>query len=323
MSEQYALVGDIGGTNARLAVCELSTGEVSNPITYPTSDYDSLELVMRDYCSKFNGKIDFACIAIACPVTDDWVSMTNHHWAFSISEMKHNLGLSELKVINDFTAVAFAIPQLKADERIQIGGKDPVEGKPIAIYGAGTGLGVAQLVNIEGFWHSIPGEGGHVDLAPCTPEEDELIQYLRAIFGRVSAERCLSGQGIENIYQFVASQNPSALPNLEAKQIAQQALDASNQDCVRTLQLFSILMGRFGGNLALTSGAFGGVYIAGGIVPRFIEFFIDSGFREAFEDKGRFVDYLKDIPAYVVTHKELGLVGAGAYLKQSLASSPM
>ncbi len=270
---------------------------------------------------KFNGKIDSACIAIACPVTDDRVSMTNHRWAFSITEMKRNLGLSELKVINDFTAVAFAIPQLKAAERVQIGGKGPIEGKPIAIYGAGTGLGVTQLVNIEGFWHSIPGEGGHVDLAPCTSEEDELIQYLRANFGRVSAERCLSGQGIENIYQFVASKNPSAAPILEAKQIAEQALDASTPECVRTLQLFSILMGRFGGNLALTSGAFGGVYIAGGIVPRFIEFFVDSGFRDAFEDKSRFVDYLKDIPVYVVTHKELGLVGAGAYLKQSLISS--
>lgn len=318
MTETFALVGDIGGTNARLALCELSTGELSSPVTYPTSDYDSLESVMRDYCSQSNEKIDSACIAIACPVTQDQVSMTNHHWAFSITEMKRNLGLSELKVINDFTAVAFAIPQLKAQERVQIGGKDPVEGKPIAIFGAGTGLGVAQLVNIEGFWHSIPGEGGHVDLAPCTSEEDELIQYLRANFGRVSAERCLSGQGIENIYQFVASKNPSALPTLEAKQIAEQALDASNPECVRTLQLFSILMGRFGGNLALTSGAFGGVYIAGGIVPRFIEFFVDSGFRDAFEDKGRFVDYLKDIPVYVVTHKELGLIGASAYLKQSL-----
>ncbi len=320
MTDAFALVGDIGGTNARLAACQLSTGEISSPITYPTSDYDSLESVLRDYCSKFSGKIDTACIAIACPVTDDWVSMTNHHWAFSIAEMQRNLGLSELKVINDFTAVAFAIPQLKATERVQIGGKAPVKGKPIAIYGAGTGLGVAQLVNIDSLWYSIPGEGGHVDLAPCTAEEDELIQYLRNKFGRVSAERCLSGQGIENIYQFVASKNPSSEPTLKAKTIAERALNATNQECVRTLELFSILMGRFGGNLALTSGAFGGVYIAGGIVPRFIDFFVESGFRDAFEDKGRFVDYLKDIPVYVVTQSELGLVGAGAYLKQSLSA---
>lgn len=320
MTEAFALVGDIGGTNARLALYQLSTGEVSNPVTYPTSDYDSLESVMSDYCSKHNGKIESACIAIACPVTDDWVAMTNHHWAFSISEMKSNLGLNELKVINDFTAVSFAIPQLKEQDRVQIGGNGPIEGKPIAIYGAGTGLGVAQLVNAGGLWHSIPGEGGHVDLAPCSSEEDELIQYLRAQFGRVSAERCLSGQGIENIYQFVASKNPVAVATLEAKTIAEQALNAGNPECVRTLQLFSILMGRFGGNLALTSGAFGGVYIAGGIVPRFIEFFVESGFRDAFEDKGRFVDYLKDIPVFVVTHNEPGLIGAGAYLKQALNS---
>ncbi len=318
MSEQWALVGDIGGTNARLALCDLQSGEVSYAQTYSGAEYDSLQAVILDYCAQQSQTLKHACIAIACPITGDWVSMTNHSWEFSIAELKANCGFDTLEVINDFTAVSLAIPVLPEHACVQIGGGEKQAHKPVAVYGAGTGLGVAQLIHGAGMWHSIPGEGGHVDLPTCNAQEDALAVYLRTQFGRVSAERCLSGQGLVNIYQFIVANQGREPEALEPKQITEQALDNSNPDCVAALDLFCTLMGRFGGNLALTTGAFGGVYIAGGIVPRFQDWFANSGFRTAFEEKGRFNTYLQQIPVYLITHNEPGLLGAGTYIRQSL-----
>lgn len=318
MSELLALVGDIGGTNARLALCDLGTGEVSQAQTYSGAEFESLQDVILHYCAQQDGKIEHACIAIACPITGDWVSMTNHSWAFSIAELKANCAFKTLEVINDFTAVSLAIPVLPESACVKIGGGEKQAHKPVAVYGAGTGLGVAQLIHGGGMWHSIPGEGGHVDLPTCNAQEDALAAFLRTQFGRVSAERCLSGQGLVNIYQFIVANQGREPKPFEPKQITEQALDNSDSDCVSALELFCTLMGRFGGNLALTTGAFGGVYIAGGIVPRFKEWFAKSGFRAAFEEKGRFNTYLQQIPVYLITHNEPGLLGAGTYIRQRL-----
>lgn len=189
----YALVGDVGGTNARLALCTVATGEITQAKTYSGLEFDSLEAVIRHYLKACDIEVQDACIAIACPVTEDWVAMTNHSWAFSIKEMKANLGLSHLEVINDFTAVSMAIPMLSPDDVLQFGGGDAQPGKPIAVYGAGTGLGVAHLVQVDRRWVSLPGEGGHVDFAPNSEEEDIILEVLRGEVGHVSAERVLSG----------------------------------------------------------------------------------------------------------------------------------
>lgn len=313
----YALVGDVGGTNARLALCEVETGAISQAKTFSTSDYDSLEAVIRHYLDE-QQDIKHGCIAIACPVTDDWVEMTNHDWAFSTREMKQNLALERLEIINDFTAVSMAIPALSEHEVIQFGGKTPQVGKPIAIYGAGTGLGVSHLVQVDKRWISLPGEGGHVDFAPNSAEESEILEVLRAELGHVSAERVLSGSGLVNLYRAIVKSDQREPENLKPKDVSERALQHSCIDCRRALSLFCVIMGRFGGNLALNLGTFGGVYIAGGIVPRFLEFFKASGFRTAFEDKGRFRDYLVDIPVYMITHDQPGLLGAGAHLRQML-----
>lgn len=145
---KFALVGDVGGTNARLALCDIASGEISRAKTYSGLDYPSLEAVVRVYLDEQAVKVDDGCIAIACPITGDWVAMTNHTWAFSIAEMKKNLGFAHLEIINDFTAVSMAIPMLKAEHLIQFGGAQPAEGKPIAVYGAGTGLGVADRKSV-------------------------------------------------------------------------------------------------------------------------------------------------------------------------------
>ncbi|QTF06520.1 glucokinase [Brenneria izadpanahii] len=315
---QYALVGDVGGTNARLALCALENGEISCNKNYAVSEHDSLEAVIRLFLAEHASlTIKQGCIAIACPIVGDWVAMTNHHWAFSIAEQTRNLNFDRLDIINDFTAVSMAIPALSPDDVLQFGGNQAVAGKPIAIYGAGTGLGVAHLVPVAGKWVSLPGEGGHVDFAPNSEEESLILKILRDEFGHVSAERLLSGSGLVNLYRaIVIADNRTPAP-LTPKDISTKALKNHCVDCRRALSLFCVLLGRFGGNLALTLGTFGGVYIAGGIVPRFLDFFLSSGFRTAFEDKGRFKDYLADIPVYLITHPHPGLLGAGAWLRQA------
>lgn len=263
-------------------------------------------------------KVDDGCIAIACPITGDWVAMTNHTWAFSIAEMKKNLGFAHLEIINDFTAVSMAIPMLKDEHLIQFGGAQPAEGKPIAVYGAGTGLGVAHLVHVDKRWVSLPGEGGHVDFAPNSEEEGIILEELRNELGHVSAERVLSGPGLVNLYRAIVKSDGRLPENLQPKDVTERALADTCIDCRRALSLFCVIMGRFGGNLALTLGTFGGVYIAGGIVPRFLEFFKASGFRGGFEDKGRFKAYVQDIPVYLIVHDNPGLLGSGAHLRQTL-----
>lgn len=315
---KFALVGDVGGTNARLALCEVETGTISHIETFSTSDYASLEAVIRYYLESQKQDVIDGCIAIACPITEDWVEMTNHDWAFSTSKMKANLGFEHLEIINDFTAVSMAIPMLADSDVIQFGGNAAVADKPIAVYGAGTGLGVAHLVHVDKRWVSLPGEGGHVDFAPNSEEEDQILRILRDEMGHVSAERVLSGAGLVNLYRAVVKADKREPENLKPKDVSTRALDDSCIDCRRALSLFCVIMGRFGGNLALTLGTFGGVYIAGGIVPRFLEFFKASGFRAAFEDKGRFKDYVTNIPVYMITHDQPGLLGAGAHLRQTL-----
>ncbi|GKV95198.1 glucokinase [Pectobacterium aroidearum] len=317
----FVLVGDVGGTNTRLALCDAMTGELSQIETYSGQDFPSLEGAVRDYLDSRQVTVQDACIAIACPITGDWVAMTNHTWAFSIAEMKVSLGLRHFEVINDFTAVSMAVPVLGSESLLQFGGGEPVPGKPVAVYGAGTGLGVAHLVHAAGQWISLPGEGGHVDFASNSDEEDNILAVLRQSLGHVSAERLLSGQGLVNIYRAVVLSDNRTPEALEPKDITERAVNNTDVDCRRALSLFCVIMGRFGGNLALNLGTFGGVYIAGGIVPRFLEFFKASGFRAAFEDKGRFKSYMQDIPVYLITHEQPGLMGAGAYLRQVLGNA--
>ncbi|OFC61547.1 glucokinase [Candidatus Erwinia dacicola] len=315
---KYALVGDVGGTNARLALCDVETGAILQAKTFPTTNYASLEAVIHAYLDEQQQDIKHGCIAIACPITEDWVEMTNHNWAFSTSKMKTSLAFKALEIINDFTAVSMAIPMLSPDDVLQFGGEPAVQDKPVAVYGAGTGLGVAHLIHVDKRWVSLSGEGGHVDFAANSDEEDMILEVLRAELGHVSAERILSGGGLVNLYHAIVKSDDREPENLKPRDVSERALNGSCTDCRRALSMFCVCMGRFGGNLALNLGTFGGVYIAGGIVPRFLEFFKASGFRAAFEDKGRFRDYTSHIPVFMITYDQPGLLGAGAHLRQTL-----
>ncbi|WP_392563904.1 glucokinase [Orbus wheelerorum] len=310
------LVADIGGTNARFALYNKATKTLSNIEKYTITDETRLPQLITHYLEQCGVKVERACLAIACPIEGDKIAMTNNHIEFSRSELQSSLCLKQLEVINDFTAVAMSVPALKEQDKCQIGGKEPDMNYPVAIYGAGTGLGVAHLINAANQWLSLPGEGGHVELPMINAHEDQVLSVLRNKFGRVSAERFLSGSGLVNIYQALAEITNQDKKEISPSDIVAQALDKSCQLSLQTLTLFCAFMGRFGGNLALTLNTRGGVYIAGGIVPRFLEFLKQSDFRHNFETKGRMGRLLKTIPVYVITHSDPGLLGAGMYLEQ-------
>ena len=315
----FALVGDVGGTNARMALCNLESGEISSVKTYPTS-YPSLEEVIRQYLKDTGAEVKNSCNAMAGPIKGDEVVMTNASWSFSIKETKEHLGFDQLEIINDFTAVSMAVTQMKPEDLRKVGGGEPESHKPIAVYGPGTGLGVAHLIYTGRKYISVPGEGGHVDFAANSEEEDQILEILRKQFGHVSYERILSGPGLVNLYEAIVFADKRTPERLTPAEVAIRAKQNSDTDCFRALNLFCIILGRFGGDLALTAGAFGGVYIAGGIIPKNLDFFLKSGFRTAFEDKGRFKEYLSKIPVYVIVNDQPGLVGSAAVIRQKLGA---
>ena len=314
------IIADIGGTNMRVAQVD-AQGRIVDTTIYACAEHESLAVVLTDFLTKQQllGKKINACLAIACPVDKDLIVMTNLPWQFSQIQLKAQLQLNELVLINDFTAIAHAIPHLGEDQKVQIGVGDVITNKPISICGAGTGLGVANLIAVDSGWHSLSGEGGHVDFAPVDAQEIAILQFLLKKYSRVSSEQLLSGLGIEQIYQALSFAKNGEVSELPAKEIAEKALSGSCTLCVETLAQFCRILGSFAGNLALTLGSYGGVYIAGGIVPRFIEFFAKSEFRKRFESKGRLSSFNQPIATFVVTEDQPGLLGASAYLSQFMS----
>jgi len=315
------LVADIGGTNIRLAITE--NNNITDIVSYQCANFPGLIDVIRHYLEEkqlIDTSIN-ACLAIACPTDDDLISMTNLPWQFSQKALKEELNLKSLTLINDYTAIAMAIPLLSDTQKVKIGGGNALPKKPIAVCGPGTGLGVANLVNIENRWHCVGGEGGHVDFAPVDDIDIKIIQHLKTTKKRVSYEQLLSGYGLEQIYQALVVINneessPFAAAKLTAKDISSNALNGSCLVCQQALAQFCKVLGSFAGNLALTTGSLGGVYIAGGIVPRFVDYVKESEFRARFETKGRMSHLNKQTPTYIITEEQPGLMGAAAYLNQ-------
>lgn len=317
----FAIVADIGGTNARFSRVNLNSLSLDAVAVYPCAQFATLADALLHYQQQHQlSAIKHVAIAIACPVMGDVISMTNFHWQFSVSAMQQQLGLDALHVINDFTAVAMSLPALTADEKVQIGNGNTVIGKPMAVLGAGTGLGVAHLLPVDGSYIPLPGEGGHVDWAAQNEQEWFIQQTLSSEYGHVSPERLLSGPGLEAIYQALALYQKQTVPTLSAAQISQLALAGESALAIATVEQFFAALGRVAGNLALTLSTFGGVYIAGGIVPKLLPLVADSPFRSCFEAKGRFSEFNRQIATYIVTAQQPGLVGAAVYLKQFLAS---
>ncbi|PKH07450.1 glucokinase [Moritella sp. Urea-trap-13] len=315
-----SVVADVGGTNIRFAVCDLETGALSELKEFACAEFVTLEAALAQYFAALSGEITHLCVGIACPVENDHVVMTNLNWAFSKQALQDKLKLASLHIINDYTAISLAVPFLSAEEKIQIGAGECQTDGVTAVFGPGTGLGVSHIVKAAGKWISLDGEGGHVSFTPNTPEQADILCLLQAQFGHVSAERILSGQGLVNLYKSLCTLSEQEAKFDQPKDVTKAALDGSCDIARKSLAVFCQVMGGFAGNLALNLACTGGVYIAGGIVPRFVDFFQASEFRRCFEDKGRFKDYLAAIPTFLITHDNPGLLGASVYLRQELAS---
>ncbi|MDX2321639.1 MAG: glucokinase [Moritella sp.] len=315
-----SVVADVGGTNIRLAVCDLETGVLSQLNEFACAEFATLEAALIQYCAVLQGEVKHLCIGIACPVENDHVVMTNLSWEFSKQALKDKLKLESLYVINDYTAISLAVPFLAPEDKIQVGGGEGQADAVTAVFGPGTGLGVSHIVKTAGKWVSLDGEGGHVSFTVNTREQADILFLLQKQFGHVSAERILSGQGLVNLYQSLCTLSAQEVKFDQPKNVSKAALDGSCDIARRSLDVFCQVMGGFAGNLALNLACTGGVYIAGGIVPRFADLFQSSEFRRYFEEKGRFKDYLTAIPTFLIMHDNPGLLGASVYLRQELES---
>jgi len=314
------LLGDVGGTNARFGWQANADSGIEHVLVLPCAAHETLEAAIRTYLELKSLPMPRAgALGIANPITGDVIRMTNHHWSFSISEMQRSLGLQQLNVINDFTALALALPSIAKDNLVQVGGTVAEAYAPKALIGAGTGLGVSGLMPTDAndHWVAIAGEGGHVTLAAQTESEYRVIELIRQRYGHVSAERVLSGQGLVDLYLALRQmQKQQPVDVAGAAEITAWALQDKDPLALQSIDMFAGFLGSVTGDLALTLGARGGVYLGGGIVPRWLGWFETSQFRERFEAKGRFKAYLKDIPVWVINAVESpALLGAARSLQ--------
>ena len=316
------LLADIGGTYARFAL-ELGPGEFAQMASLRCADHADFHAAVRAYLGGLSlqdvgAQIAHAAIAIANPVEGDRVRMTNYHWQFSIDEMRQRLGLDTLVVVNDFTALAMALPRLADVDVRQVGGGQARRPSVIGLLGAGTGLGVSGLIPAGEGWIALGTEGGHVNFGPRDEREMDILKFAWKTLDHVSYERLISGAGLELIHRALAARNGVAAEPLLAPAITQRALEDGDALCLETLEVFCGLLGTAAANLAVTLGSLGGIYIGGGIVPRLGEYFDRSPFRKRFEDKGRFHDYVSAIPTFVITAENATFKGASAILENQL-----
>lgn len=317
MMTQPGLIADIGATNARFA---LADGEgIYNEQVLKCGDFPGLREAARAYLDMARPSKPplNASVAIAGPVSGDRFSMTNHPWSFSVRETRDALGLSRFSLMNDFKALALAIPHLAPGDVRQVGGGKILPEAPIGVIGPGTGLGVASLVWDGQRYRAVPGEGGHVTMPARNDREFALFQELiRMKYHHVSAERVCSGKGLVNVYDALRRLDNliADKPTRTPEEISKAGLDGSCALCREALDLMIVFLGRVAGNLALTLGAGGGIYIAGGIVGQLGAFFDESAFRTEFLEKGRFKNYMENIPTFVIQHPFPAFVGLQADL---------
>lgn len=312
------LVADIGATHARLAL-QAASGVFCDAALLNCEDFDGIVPLLRHYLGMHGGvALRHAALAVANPVSGDHVRMTNRAWEFSTDAVRRELGLSTLLVVNDFTALAMSIPNLQPADLMQVGGGAPAPNAVVGVLGPGTGLGVSGVIPTADGFVTLGSEGGHVNFAPADEREFAVLQYAWREWKHVSNERLVSGPGMELIYKALARRNGVDVAGRSAAQIVAGALEQGDALCLEVLECFCGMLGGAAANLAVTLGAFGGIYIGGGIVPRMGEWFASSPFRARFEAKGRFSAYLSDIPTYVITTPNPAFQGVAAILSEHL-----
>ena len=327
------LLGDVGGTHARWAWQANPASPLRDISVVRCNANASLYESASQYLAQREvGPIQAAGIGIATAVSGDEVRMTNHRWTFSIRDLQRRLGVERCLVINDFTALALSLPALGPADLLAIGdrhgdrdgdrhgdgdgdGKAAAAGTVFGLLGPGTGLGVSGLMSLAGgAWSALSGEGGHVTLAAADEREAAVLALLRARFGHASAERALSGPGLVNLYDALCRLDGTLPAPLQPTDVSTAALNGSDAQCVQAVNLFASLLGNVAGNLALTLGARGGIYLGGGVVPRLGSAFDAALFRRRFEDKGRFAPYLAAVPTWLITAATPALIGVARAL---------
>ena len=311
------LVADIGGTNSRFAMCEDGKTDLICPRKYPNKDYNSLGDVIQHYLDDVEKKPSRACMAVAGPAHSNDVCLTNIDWEFSVVDYIKRFDLEGLKLTNDFTALAMSVPYLDKANYACIGRGNAVriDKQPIAVLGPGTGLGVSGLLWNGNSYTALQGEGGNTSFAPTTDEELEILKIARTYMDHVRHEDFISGTGLPFLHKIRAELHGKKDEKLTAEDITWRAKMSKGGFCYNTVDVFCGMLGSMAGNMALTLGAFGGVYIGGGVAPQLEEVFVNSSFRDRFEAKGRFEDYVKNIPTYLLlSHSRNALIGAAAML---------
>lgn len=320
MNEWY-LSCDVGGTNARFAVINPTTMALEHVANFQSTDFYTFERVVAhflkdiertNFYQKFPSK---SSLGIAGDVTGDDIRFTNTQWTISKRKVSELLQSKEVLFINDFTASAASISLLSEYDFVKIGDGDPSSLSPISVLGPGTGFGIATVAytNTKNSI-IIPGEGGHADFAPTDETQFLISNYLATKYDRISIERLLSGKGLLNIYEALSNIRSTPAKFCTAIDIGVSALRGDDPICVETFEVFFAILGSAAGNHALAVGSHGGVYLAGGIAPAYLDLLRKSQFREKFIAKGRMANYLKRIPTYVITHKNPGLIGAASLL---------
>ena len=319
MDPQACIIGDIGGTNARFALAHADRLGFAQERAYACADFPSLESAIEAYLLEIGLRgAGTICLAVAGPIFDGAVQFTNSHWRIAEGPLKAEFATDRVRLINDFEAMAWAIPLLTEDACRPVGeARAPDLSRnnfTIGVLGPGTGLGAAGLVRRNGVFAPLVTEAGHVGFAPETPGQLELLARLHGRFDRVSDERLASGAGVENIY---CAFSPDEHPRPGAAEIFDRAR-AGDANAVRAVDLFFEVLGQIAGNLALSIGAFQGIYIAGGIAQRHLDLLAGSHFRSGFENKGRHRRIMQAIPTLAVTHRQPGLLGASHVARQLL-----
>lgn len=321
---EHVLLADIGGTNARFA---LTCGDANAPLLegsvreFKIADFPSLADAARHYLDDIGSTAQRAVLAVAGRIDGDEARITNHSWVISLARTREALELSSVKLINDFAAQAMAVSLLGIDDVVAIGGAPWTPTalstpRTYAVIGPGTGLGVGGLLIRDGHRHPLETEGGHVSFPPGTPEEIEILEHLSSQFGRVSNERLICGPGLVNLHRAlraIAGLDPGTLGPADITALA----DGDDALCVRTLDVFCAIFGAIAGDLVLTLGAWDGVFLAGGMVPKLVNRLQHSGFRERFEHKGRFSPTMARVPTLAIVHPHPGLLGAAALAMES------
>lgn len=312
------IIGDVGGTNCRLAVCDPSTGLIDEIRIMPVEDFQSLDEAINAYRDALPSyKFLSASISIANPITGDRIAMTNAHWDFSIEQTRINAGLDRLIMLNDWEAVALSLPVLQDSDLEPINYCPKNETGNRALCGVGTGLGAAGLVGRhDGGWVPVSGEGGHVSFSPVSEEESAIFKIIQQKSDHVSFERILSGPGLVSLYRAVAEINGALVERFTPQEIVASVTSQNDPICKKTVEIFCEILGNFAGNLCLTLGATGGIYLGGGVIQKInaARLFERERFLDRLTQKGRLSWWLQDIPAYLLKTPYAGLIGSAIAL---------